>query len=148
MDDQTNGWMDDRINGWNDASCHDVLYYINPSRKWWQTFWEEKCHVANGKAQACTQSALFIILFSFERGGGGGRIFFLFFFGSQCVPTMFPLGSQWVLNMSPKFPMCSQHVVHSTSLLSHMFWQMLSSFHLYRYAKGDEIYTSKQNFLF
>jgi hypothetical protein len=84
------------------------------------------------------------------RVGGEGEegFFFSFFLSSHCVPIMFPLGSQWVLNMSPKFPMCSQHVFHSTSFLSHKFWQVLSSFHLYRCTKGDEIYTSKQNLLF
>jgi hypothetical protein len=35
-------------------------------------------------------------------------------------------GSQYV-------PQC---VLHSTSLLSHMVWQMLSSCHLYTWAKG------------
>jgi hypothetical protein len=78
-----------------------------------------------------------LAFYSFFPLRGGGRIFFSFFRSSQCVPTM-----------SPKFPMCSQHVFHSTSFISHKFWQMLSSFHLYRCAKGDEIYTSKQNLLF
>jgi uncharacterized membrane protein YccF (DUF307 family) len=32
---------------------------------------------------------------------------------------------------------------NSTSLLSHMLWQMLSSFHLYIWAKGEELYLSK-----
>jgi hypothetical protein len=69
-------------------------------------------------------------LFSFKfwvvgRGGGDGGLFFIF----------------------PWFPMCfqcvPQHVLYSTSLLSHMIWQMLSSFHLYRGAKGEELSTSK-----
>ncbi len=46
------------------------------------------------------------------------RIFFSIFPGSQCVPNVFPLGSQCV----------PQHILQSTSLLSHMLWQMLSSF--------------------
>jgi hypothetical protein len=48
------------------------------------------------------------------------------------LPTVFLLSSQGVLI---KFSMCSpssqyvpQHVLHSTSLLSHTLWQMLSSF--------------------
>jgi hypothetical protein len=41
-----------------------------------------------------------------------------------------------------------EEVFHSTSLLSHMFWQVLSSFQLYSCTKGDELYTSKQNLLF
>jgi hypothetical protein len=78
-----------------------------------------------------------------------GRIFFSFSPGSQ--PTMFLLSSQWV---PIRLPICSPnsqcvppHVLHSTSLLSHMLWQMLSSFHLYTWAKGEELYTSKQNLL-
>jgi hypothetical protein len=39
-------------------------------------------------------------------GGGQGRIFFHFLF----VPDMFPLSSQWVIDMFPKFPMCSPKV--------------------------------------
>jgi hypothetical protein len=53
------------------------------------------------------------------------------------------MGSYQVLIMFPKFPMCSQHVLHSTSLLSCRLCQMLSSFHLYRWAKGKELYTLK-----
>ncbi len=45
---------------------------------------------------------------------------------SSQVPNMFP-----------------QKNPNSTSLLSHMLWQMLSSFHLYRWAKRKELYTSK-----
>ncbi len=52
-----------------------------------------------------------------------------------------PLLLQWVLSVT-------QHVLHSTSLLSNMLWQMLSSFHLYRWAKGEDFYTSKYNLLF
>ncbi len=70
--------------------------------------------------------------FSFSVGGGG-RIFFHF----SLVSNMFP-NSQCV----------PQHVPHSTSLLSQMLWQMLSSFHLHRWAKGKELYTSEQKLLF
>ncbi len=71
--------------------------------------------------------------------GGVGRIFFSFSFVSQCVPSKFLMGSQYV----------PQHVLHiSTSLLTHMLWQMLLSFHLCRRAKGEDPYTSKQNLLF
>jgi len=48
---------------------------------------------------------------------------------------------QWV----PKFlTCCPQRVPNSTSLLSHMLWQMLSSFHLYSWAKGKELYSLKK----
>ncbi len=75
----------------------------------------------------------------------GGNDFFhfslvpsVFSLCSPCVPNGFPSGPQFV----------PQHVVHSTSLVSHMLWQMLSSFHLYRWATGEELYTSKWNLLF
>jgi hypothetical protein len=74
--------------------------------------WEEKFHAADGKAQACNQGALLFFLSSFGGGevwggGAGGEGFFSFFPGSQCVPNVFLLSSQWVPNMLPKFPMCS-----------------------------------------
>jgi hypothetical protein len=41
-----------------------------------------------------------------------------------------------------------QDVLHITSLLSHMLWQMLSSFHLWIWwAKGEELCISKYNLL-
>jgi len=80
--------------------------------------------------------------------GRGARNVFHF----SLLPNVFPLGYTQILN---GFPICSpssggvpQHVPHSTSLLSHMFCQMLSSFHLYRCAKGYELYTSTQNLQF
>jgi hypothetical protein len=86
-----------------------------------------------------------LAFFFFPQLGGGG--FFSFFPSSQCVSTMCPSSSQWVpigfSICSPSSQCVPQHVLHSTSLLSYMFWQMLSSFHLYRWAKGDELYTSK-----
>jgi hypothetical protein len=39
-----------------------------------ELFWEQKVHAANGKAQACTQSALQFFILSFW--GGGEEIFF------------------------------------------------------------------------
>jgi hypothetical protein len=84
---------------------------------------------------------LFFFYKFWGRGGGGeGFFFFPFFSGSQCVPTMFPLSFQWVPIRfpihSPSSQCVLQHVLHSTSRLSHMLWQMLPSFHLYRWAKG------------
>jgi len=68
--------------------------------------------------------------FPFKFGGGGrGGFFFIFLWFAMCshyVPAKFLMGSQFV----------PQHVLHSTSLLSHMLWQMLSSFHLCRWDKG------------
>ncbi len=79
--------------------------------------------------------------FPFKVWGGGG-IFFVF--------PQFPMCSQYVpfkLQWVPiRFSKCSsssqcvpQHVLHSNSLLSHIMWQMLSSLHLYRLAKGEEL---------
>jgi hypothetical protein len=68
--------------------------------------WEQKFHAADGKAQACSQGALLFFLSSLGRGGEG-EFFFSFFPGSQCVPTILILSSQWDPNMFPKFPMCS-----------------------------------------
>jgi hypothetical protein len=47
----------------------------------------------------------------------------------------------------PSFLHVPQRVPNSTSLLSHMLWQMFSSFHLSRWAKGEELHTLKQNLL-
>jgi hypothetical protein len=48
-----------------------------------EVFWEEKFHAANGKAQACTQGALFFSFYVLGwlvswLGWGGERIFFFF----------------------------------------------------------------------
>ncbi len=75
-----------------------------------ELFWEDKSHAANWKAQACTQGALFLLSFKVS----GGKDFFSFFPGSQCVPTMSPSSSQFV----------PQQFIHSTSLLSHVLWQI------------------------
>jgi hypothetical protein len=93
-------------------------------------FWEEKFHTANGKAQACTQGVLPLV---WVEGEGFFLMFPWFSMCSHYVPFKFPMGSHQV----------PQHILHSTSLLSHMLWQMLSSFHLYISAKGEELYTSK-----
>jgi len=70
----------------------------------------------------------------------GGEDFFHF----SLVPSVFSLCPLYVPNGFQSGPQCvPQHVLHSTSLVSHMLWQMLSSFHLFRWAKGEELYTSK-----
>jgi hypothetical protein len=89
----------------------------------------------NGKAQG----ALLLLLLSL---GGEKDFFFIFPCFPMCshdVPSKFLMGSQYV----------PRHVLHiSTSLWTHMFWQMLFSFQLCRRAKGEELYTSKHNLLF
>jgi hypothetical protein len=95
-----------------------------------RVFWEEKFHAANSKAQACTQGALLFFLLCW---GKGGEFFFIFPCFPMClhyVPLKFPTCSP----ISHCFP---QHVLHTTSLLSHMPWKMVSSFHLYRWVEGE-----------
>jgi hypothetical protein len=110
--------------------------------------------------------AFFPLKWGWGGGGGGGvrKIFFIFPWSpmyshkmflkfpmhSHYVIFKFSMGSHQIPNMFPKFPMCSptQHVLHSSSLLSHMLWQMLSSFHPYRSAKGEELHTSNLNLIF
>jgi hypothetical protein len=64
------------------------------------------------EGSACTQRALifFLLGFGFWGGRGGGDGFFSFFLCSQHVPFKFPMGSHQVLNMFPRFPMCSPRV--------------------------------------
>ncbi len=73
-------------------------------------------------SSTCIQGAQ---LFSFRVGG----VFLKKFHRSQCVFIRFPSSSHF-------FP----HHLHNinTYFLSHMFWQMLSSFHLYKLAKKEE----------
>jgi len=92
--------------------------------------------------QGVLQALRIIFPFKFVRG----RFFFSFFPPSQCVPHYvpfkFPMGSRQVLNVFPNI-----FSIAPCSLLSHMVWRMLSSFHLYSWAKGEELCTSKYNFL-
>ncbi len=68
---------------------------------------------------------------------------------SHYVPSKLSMGSHQVPHMFPNFPMCSPNMF---SIAPHFylicFWQMLSSLHLHRWAKGEELYTSKNNLLF
>lgn len=87
--------------------------------------------------------------FSFKLRGGGS---FLQFPCSLCVPIMFHLGSQWV---PIKFSICypssqrvPQHVFYNTSFLSHMLSQMLPSFPLCRWAKGEDFHVPNITFYF
>jgi hypothetical protein len=97
---------------------------ISPGQKWWQTLLGREISWSQWEGPSMHSKSLAFFHFKFRVGGG--KDFFSFFPGSQCIPTMFPWG----------FPSCSQYFLHSTSLLSHMLWQMLSSFHLYTWAGG------------
>jgi len=124
---------------------------ISPPKNGDELFWEEKFHAANGKAQAFTQGALLSCLLGFEREGR--NLLYL-----PQVPKVFPLCSLQVPNRFTSGSKCvpqvlselTKHVLQSTS--SHFYpmclGQLLSSFHLYRRAKGEELYTSKWNLLF
>ncbi len=100
----------------------------------------------NCQWEAPSMQSKCLALFPFKFGGGGGGsqgFFFIFPWFPMCshyCPFKFPTGSQY----APQVPMCSpacspQH----RSLLSHMLWQMVSSFHLYRWAKREELYYFK-----
>ncbi len=64
-----------------------------------EVFWKEKFHAANGKAQTCTQGALFFFLLCFGVWGGWGKIFFHF----SWLPNVFALCSFQVPNGFPIF---------------------------------------------
>ncbi len=71
-----------------------------------------------------------------------------FVFHFSLVPYMFLLSSQWVLIRfsvgSPSSQCVPQHCLHTTSLLSHMLWQLLSSFQPIQMGKmGGILYLKK-----
>ncbi len=93
-----------------------------------------------GRKFSCSQwggpsmqsSCLAFFPFKFVGGGKGGKR----------TRRGFSFTFPWFLLCSPSSQCIPQHVLHSTSPLSHMLWQMLSSFHLYMWAKEEELYTS------
>ncbi len=112
---------------------------VSPGQKWWPSLlgreisWE-------GPSMHSRCLAFFPFMFWGLGRGRGERFFFSIF-------PSFPLRFHYV---PFKFPICSsilqcfsQRVLHTTSLWSHMHWKMVFSFHLYRWAKGEELYTSK-----
>jgi hypothetical protein len=78
---------------------------ISPGQKWWPTLLGSE--ISCGQREGPSMHSRCLTHFPFMFWGlGGGEDQFVFFLGSQCVPTMFTLSSQWV----------PQHVLHSTSL--------------------------------
>jgi hypothetical protein len=73
----------------------------------YELFCAEKSHVANGKAQACTQDALLFFLLTLERWGEGGC--------SHYVPFKF----QWVPIMFSKCSSSSQFVTQHVLCSTH-----------------------------
>jgi hypothetical protein len=65
--------------------------------------------------------------------GGGGKIYFHF----SRLPNKFALCSFQVPNGFPIFSLTFSPYLFT---LSHMPWKMVSSFHLYRWAKGEELF--------
>ncbi len=76
-------------------------------------------------------------VYKLKKVGNMGANFFPWFpTCSLQVPNGFPSGSQYVLQVPNVFSIAPHG-------LSQMLLQLLSSFHLYRWAKGEELYTSK-----
>jgi hypothetical protein len=98
-----------------------------------ELFWEDKSHAANWKkAQACTQGAL---LYSFKVSGGNE-----FFFHFPLVHNVFPLCPLQVPNIPNVFPNILSIAPHFYPMC---YGNPKPTFHLYRWAKGEELYTSK-----
>ncbi len=94
-----------------------------------ELFWEDKSHAANWKkAQACTQGAL---LYSFKVSGG--KEFFFIFPWFTMSSHMFPSSSQCV----------PQIFIHRPHFYPMCYGNPKPTFHLYRWAKEEELYTSK-----
>ncbi len=92
-----------------------------------------------GRPKHALKVPCFFFLLCFGVGAGGhgegwGRDFFSFFPTSQCARTMFLSSSQWVPNIFPNIFSIPPHF--------YMPWKTMSSFHLYRWAKGEELYSS------
>ncbi len=97
---------------------------------------EEKFHATNWKAQACTRALLFFLL-SFGGWGGWGDFFPIFPWFPMCS-FKFPMGSQYV----------PQHILHSTSLLSPMFWNYRPPFTYIDGPKGRNSILQNKTFYF
>ncbi len=99
---------------------------------------ENKDHMHEQEGASCTPRASAFLL-------GWGLLEELFIF--PFVPNVFPLCFHQVLNeftigsvyVDPRSQHVPQCVSNSTSLLSHMLWQILSSFPLYQWAKGEDL---------
>ncbi len=127
-----------------------LAVHIRPGQKWWWTLLGREISCSQSEGPSMHSRCLAFLPFKFWVGVVGKEFFFILFFHFPLVPNVFTWSSQLVLI---RFPICSpsfqcvpQHGLHSSSLLSHMLWQMLSSFH--RWAKQEKHYTSKQNIPF
>ncbi len=87
---------------------------IGWGQKWWQTLLNFFFACSQWEGPSMHSWCLDSFPFKFWGVIRGGRDFFSFFPGSQCVPTMFPLSSQWV-------PTCSQYVPQIRNVFLNMF---------------------------
>ncbi len=112
---------------------------ISWSQKWCQTLLGGEISCSQWEGPSMHSRCLAFFFLSLGREG--------FFFHFSLVPNVFSLCSFQVrseISLGSSSSHCvPQHAFHSTSLLSHMLRQMFSSFHLYRWAKGEALYTSK-----
>jgi hypothetical protein len=83
----------------------------------WPIVFKIKSRCNQWEGVSCIQVPPIIFLLSW---GGVLEEFFIFPF----APNVFPSGSQWTpILSSPSFQHVPQHILSSTSLPSHMFWQ-------------------------
>ncbi len=113
---------------------------VSPCQKWWWSLLGREISCNQWKGPNVHSRCLVFFPFMFWGGVGwggveGGKDFFSFFPTSQCVCTMFFSSSQWVPNIFPN--------IFSIPLHFYMPWKMVFSFHLYRWAKREELYSSK-----
>ncbi len=117
--------------------------YITPGQKWWQTpLWRE----FSNQWEDPSMYSMCLAFLGFKFVGGD------FFFHVSLVPNVFPLCSTWVPN---KFlwgfssSLCvPQHVLHSTSLLSHILEQNVVLFSPTYVGHRGRIQRRKMGFFF
>ncbi len=112
---------------------------VSPCQKWWWSLLGREISCSQWEGPSMHSRCLVFFPFMFW-GGGGRRDFFSFFPTSQCVRTMFLSSSQWVPNIFPNIFSIPPHF--------YMPWKMVSAFHLNRWAKGEELSSSKESLLF
>jgi len=108
---------------------------VSPCQKWWWSLLEREISCSQWEGPNMHSKRLVFFPFMFWGVGGVRKDVFSFFSTSQCVRTMFLSSSQWVPNIFPNIFFIPLHF--------YMPWKMVSSFHLYGWPKGEELYSSK-----